>query len=92
MNDEKEWYFFIYEHKRIENERVVGDGLGFWKANGPEIPVSFTTVRPDISAFKRCFTYFSTTSSNKPANKTHWKMEEFRLEVQSQDKDRNQVH
>ncbi|XP_050225549.1 NAC domain-containing protein 72-like [Mercurialis annua] len=76
---EREWYFFIHEGEEFvkrSSNRIVGDGLGFWRANGQEQPVFNSDG--NVFAFKTQFTYFS-GSSQKNATKTHWRMEKYRL-------------
>eukprot|EP00257_Ricinus_communis_P002976 XP_002514683.2 NAC transcription factor 32 [Ricinus communis] len=84
---EREWYFFIHEgeafpgrHQKEKkskgSSRTVGDGKGFWKANGKEQPICNSDGK--VFAFKIHLTYFSGSSPGN-ARKTHWKMEKYRL-------------
>ncbi|XP_050224794.1 NAC transcription factor 25-like [Mercurialis annua] len=82
---EREWYFFIHigEEEFVDDEgnkrssiRIVGEGLGFWRANGQEQPIF--NCDGDVFAFKIQFTYFS-GNSPKDARKTHWRMDIYRL-------------
>lgn len=56
--------------------RIVGNGGGFWKSNGGQIPVYIN--EGNIFAYKLCFTYFT---GHHPDNgkKTHWVLEEIHL-------------
>ncbi|XP_012080558.1 NAC domain-containing protein 68 isoform X1 [Jatropha curcas] len=74
---ERNWYFFIHEDFAGGSEgiRIVGGGIGFWKANGQEKPICNSDGT--VFAFKFHFTYFSGKFPN--AKKTHWKMDEYRL-------------
>ena len=56
--------------------RIVGDGRGFWKSSGGEIPVNINDG--NIFAYKLCFTYFSGPHPDL-GKKTHWVMEEIHL-------------
>ncbi|KAF3438104.1 hypothetical protein FNV43_RR20860 [Rhamnella rubrinervis] len=91
---EREWFFFISHKMEDENMnehrscrssgavtiRIVGNGRGFWKSNGGEIPVNIN--EGNIFAYKLCFTYFSGPHPDH-GKKTHWVLEEIHLSQSS---------
>ena len=66
---------------------MVGNGIGFWRFIGEEEPIH--NSEGDIFAFKIYLTYFS--GSPPHAKKTHWRMEEYRLQTEINGRNKQEV-
>uniref|UniRef100_A0A5B7C6Q7 Putative NAC domain-containing protein 68-like n=1 Tax=Davidia involucrata TaxID=16924 RepID=A0A5B7C6Q7_DAVIN len=84
---ESERYFFIRRDENFNGEskkaQIVGNGIGFWKSVGEEEPIYNSDG--DIFAFKITFIYFSGPVSRP--KRTHWRLEEYRLPLESNTND-----
>ncbi|XP_071902852.1 protein SOMBRERO-like [Coffea arabica] len=90
-DNEREWFFFIYKDEyflgKTRSTRMVGNGIGFWRFIGEEEPIH--NSEGDIFAFKIYLTYFS--GSPPHAKKTHWRMEEYRLQTEINGRNKQEV-
>ncbi|KAH6801131.1 hypothetical protein C2S52_001595 [Perilla frutescens var. hirtella] len=62
------------ENGRNVKIRIVGNGIGFWKAVGRD---HLVCASENVSAFKIHYMFFS--GSIRKCKKTHWRMEEYHL-------------
>lgn len=87
----REWYFFMhgddYFLGKIRTSLMVGNGIGFWRFIGEEVPIY--NSNGDVFGFKIYLNYFSGTLPN--GKKTHWRMVKYRLPMETSAQEHQKV-
>lgn len=73
--DQSEWFFFINHEDEKEEIGKMENKSGFWKAIADPIYLGRNMIEKTFLA------YFEGKISLENAKKTHWNMEEYRLNI-----------